>query len=138
MVHYISILLLSCVCVAGQTLRKVAAIDLPGPKGQRFDYLAMDDEDHWLLSAHLGPGLLYVIDVQANKMVKTIVPVPGITSLEYIPGLRKVYTPDWGEERSGWLICVRSLSRRGCRPQANPTALLMLHFQKSLRREHVG
>lgn len=28
-----------------QTLRKVTTIELPGPKGQRFDYLAMDDED---------------------------------------------------------------------------------------------
>jgi len=40
-----------------QTLKKVATIDLPGPKGERFDYLAMDHEDHWLLSAHLGPAV---------------------------------------------------------------------------------
>jgi len=33
------------VCLHGQTLRKIGAIDLPGPKGQRFDYLTMDDED---------------------------------------------------------------------------------------------
>jgi len=39
-----------------QTLRKVAVVDLLGPKGQRFDYLTMDDEDHWLLTAHLGPA----------------------------------------------------------------------------------
>lgn len=45
------------VCLGGQTLRKIAAIELPGPKGQRFDYLTMDDEDHYLLSAHLGPGI---------------------------------------------------------------------------------
>ena len=50
-------------CLSGQNLRKIGAIDLPGPKGQRFDYLTMDDEDHYLLSAHLGPGILYVIDV---------------------------------------------------------------------------
>jgi hypothetical protein len=43
------------VYLSGQTLKKVAAIDLPGPKGQRFDYLTMDDEDGYLLSAHLGP-----------------------------------------------------------------------------------
>jgi len=41
----------------GQTLRQIATIDLPGPKGQRFDYLTTDDEDHFLLSAHLGPGI---------------------------------------------------------------------------------
>ena len=69
-----------------QTLRKVATIDLPGPKGERFDYLAMDDEDHWLLSAHLGPGILYVIDVPTDKLVKAIPGVPGITGLEYVPG----------------------------------------------------
>lgn len=43
-------------CLSGQTLRKIGVIDLPGPKGQRFDYLTMDDEDHYLLSAHLGPA----------------------------------------------------------------------------------
>jgi DNA-binding beta-propeller fold protein YncE len=85
--------------IEAQTLYKVATIDLPGPKGQRFDYLTMDDEDHWLLSAHLGPGILYVIDVRTNKLVKAIPGVPGITGLEYVPGLRKVYTSDWGEEK---------------------------------------
>jgi len=40
--------------LSGQTLKKVAAIDLPGPKGQHFDYLTMDDEDGYLLSAS-GP-----------------------------------------------------------------------------------
>src|SRR5436853_6268188 len=89
------------VCLHGQTLRKVAAIDLPGPKGQRFDYLTMDDEDHYLLSAHLGPGILYVIDVRTNTLVKAIPGVPGITGLEYVPGVRKVYTSDWCEEKIG-------------------------------------
>jgi DNA-binding beta-propeller fold protein YncE len=87
--------------IEAQTLNKVATIELPGPKGQRFDYLTMDDEDHWLLSAHLGPGILYVIDVRTNKLVKAIPGVPGITGLEYVPGLRKVYTSDWGEEKIG-------------------------------------
>jgi hypothetical protein len=41
-------------CLQAQTLKQIAAIDLPGPKGERFDYLTMDDEDHYLLSAHLG------------------------------------------------------------------------------------
>ena len=89
------------VYLSGQTLKKVAAIDLPGPKGQRFDYLTMDDEDGYLLSAHLGPGILYVIDVRANTLIKAIPGVPGITGLEYVPGLRKVYTSDWGEEKIG-------------------------------------
>ena len=104
-----AILLICCLGLPAQSLRKIAAIELPGPKGQRFDYLAMDDEDHYLLSAHLGPGLLYVIDVKSNTLVKTIPGVPGITGLEYVPGLRKVYTSNWGEEKIG-VVDLRSMS----------------------------
>lgn len=85
----------------GQTLNQVATIDLPGPKGQRFDYLTTDDEDQFLLSAHLGPGILYVIDMKTNKVVKAIPGVPGITGLEFVRETRKVYTSDWGEEKIG-------------------------------------
>jgi hypothetical protein len=92
-------------CLQAQTLKQIATIDLPGPKGERFDYLTMDDEDHYLLSAHLGPGILYVIDVRTNKLLKAIPGVPGITGVEYVPGLRKVYTSDRGEERLGSWIC---------------------------------
>src|SRR5215471_19085948 len=85
----------------GQTLRRVASVDLPGPPGQRFDYLTIDYEDHYLLSAHLGPGILYVIDTRTNRLVKAIPGVPEITGLEYVPGLRKVYTSDRGEAKVG-------------------------------------
>ena len=85
----------------GQTLKQVARFDLPGPAGERFDYLTIDDEDQYLLSAHLGPGILYVIDMRTNQVVKAIPGVPGITGLEYVPGLKKVYTSDWGEEKIG-------------------------------------
>jgi DNA-binding beta-propeller fold protein YncE len=96
-------------CLQAQTLKQIATIDLPGPKGERFDYLTMDDEDHYLLSAHLGPGILYVIDVTTNKLVKAIPGMPGITGLEYVPGLRKVYTSDWGEEKIG-IVDLRSMN----------------------------
>ncbi len=95
--------------LSGQTLKQIGIIDLPGPKGQRFDYLTMDDEDHYLLSAHLGPGILYVIDVKTNKLVKAIPGVPGITGLEYVPGLRKIYTSNWGEEKIG-IVDLRTMS----------------------------
>jgi len=90
-------------------LKQIAVIDLPGPAGQRFDYLTMDDEDHWLLSAHLGPGILYVIDVRTNQLVKAIPGVPGVTGVEYVPGLHKVYTSDWGEEKIG-VVDLHSMS----------------------------
>ena len=85
----------------GQTLKKIATIDLPGPKGQRFDYLTIDHEDQFLLSAHLGPGILYVIDMRTNKLVKAVPGVPGITGLEFVRETRQVYTSDWGEEKIG-------------------------------------
>src|SRR6266852_2042022 len=103
-----AVLILVC-CMQAQTLNQVATIDLPGPKGERFDYLTMDDEDQYLLSAHLGPGILYVIDVRTNKLVKAIPGVPGITGVEYVPGLRKVYTSDWGEEKIG-VVDLRSMN----------------------------
>jgi hypothetical protein len=96
-------------CLQAQTLKQIATIDLPGPKGERFDYLTMDDEDHYLLSARLGPGILYLIDVRTNKLVKAIPGVPGITGVEYTPGLRKVYTSDWGEEKIG-VVDLRTMS----------------------------
>jgi DNA-binding beta-propeller fold protein YncE len=94
--------------MSAQSLKKIGVIDLPGPKGERFDYLTMDAEDHYLLSAHLGPGILYVIDVRTNTLVKAIPGVPGITGLEYVPGLRKVYTSNWGEEKIG-VVDLRSM-----------------------------
>src|SRR5437660_7804340 len=97
------------VCLQAQTLKQIATIDLPGPKGQRFDYLTMDDEDHYLLSAHLGAGILYVIDVRTNKLVKAIPGVPSITGLEYVPGLHKVYTSNWGENKIG-VVDLKTMS----------------------------
>src|SRR5215468_2028192 len=93
----------------GQTLKQVAKFDLPGPVGKRFDYLTVDDEDHFLLSAHLGPGILYVIDMRSNQVVKAIPGLPGITGLEFVPGTRKVYTSDWGEEKIG-IVDLHSMS----------------------------
>jgi DNA-binding beta-propeller fold protein YncE len=97
----LAVTLLITAIAFGQTLHQVGVIDLPGPKGQRFDYLTTDDEDRYLLSAHLGPGILYVIDLRSEALLKAIPRVPGITGLEYVPGLHKIYTSDWGEQKIG-------------------------------------
>ena len=85
----------------GTTLRRVAVIDLPGPPGRRFDYLAIADDDHYLFSAHLAAGLLYVIDLRTNTVVKAIPDVPGVEGVAYVPELKKVYTADWWENKIG-------------------------------------
>lgn len=94
-------LLLTAVSSAGQTLKRIATINLPGPLGKRFDYLTIDYQDHYLLSAHLGAGILYVIDLKNNRLIKAIPDVPGVEGVEYVPELHKVYTSDWLEDKIG-------------------------------------
>lgn len=84
-----------------QTLKKVDSFDLPGAAGKRFDYLTIDYKHGYLLSAHLGAGLLYVIDLKTNQLVKAIPDVPGIEGVEYAPDVNKVYTSNWTENKIG-------------------------------------
>src|SRR5438876_7136245 len=78
--------------VSGQTLKPVTKFDLPGPGGKRFDYLTIDDDDHYLLSAHLAAGQTYVSDLGTNKVIATIADTPGAEGVEYVPELKKFYT----------------------------------------------
>lgn len=82
-------------------LRLIKKFDLPGPLGKRFDYLTIDGDQHYLLSAHLGAGILYVIDLANDNVVKAIPDVPGVEGVEYVPGLKKAYTSDWHENKVG-------------------------------------
>src|SRR5262245_47416602 len=89
--HWIRVTTIAIVAVAGAwtetnhgiaqtsdrpSLRQIAAFELPGPPGKRFDYLVIDEDDDYLLSAHLAAGLLHVIDVRTNAVVKSIPGVP--------------------------------------------------------------
>jgi DNA-binding beta-propeller fold protein YncE len=73
-------------------LKKVAEFDLPGPPGERFDYLTITPDDHYLLSAHLAAKQMYVIDLRTNKIVATVTDTPGVEGIEYVPELKKAYT----------------------------------------------
>src|SRR5205807_3513397 len=90
-----------------QILKQVVVIELPGPPGKRFDYLTIDEDDNYLLSAHLGAGLLHVIDLRANTVVKTVPDVPGIEGVAYIAEGKKIYTANWGEKKIGVIDVVR-------------------------------
>ena len=91
----------------GPVLRKIAEIALPGSPGKRFDYLTIVDDDHYLLSAHLGAGLLYVIDLRGNTVIATVRDVPGVEGVAYIAEGRKVYTANWGENKIGVIDLTR-------------------------------
>src|SRR5215467_7273973 len=80
--------------VFAQTLKEVAKFDLPGPGGKRFDYLTIDEEDHYLISAHLAAEQTYVIDLRTNKVIATVTDTPGVEGVEYVPELKKFYTSD--------------------------------------------
>jgi DNA-binding beta-propeller fold protein YncE len=97
----VALLVLPVPPVQSQTLKKVDSFDLPGPRGKRFDYLTIDYKNGYLLSAHLGAGLLYVIDLKTNKLVKAIADVPGIEGVEFAPDVNKVYTSNWMENKIG-------------------------------------
>lgn len=74
------------------TLKKVTQYDLPGPAGKRFDYLTIDPDDHYLISAHLAAEQTYVIDLKTNRVVATVTDTPGAEGVEYVPGFNKFYT----------------------------------------------
>ncbi len=80
-------------------LKQIASVDLPGPAGKRFDYLAVDEQNRRLFSNHLAPGLLYVIDLADNKLIATVQDVPGAEGIAVIPEMNKAYTADWYENK---------------------------------------
>jgi len=58
------------------TLKKITAFDLPGPGGKRVDYLTIDEDDHYLISAHLAADQTYVIDLSTNHVVALATSTP--------------------------------------------------------------
>lgn len=89
-----SLLLLLALCPrsSAQTLKLAGKFDLPGPPGKRFDYLTIDPDDNYLISAHLAARQTYVIDIVTNKVVATIADTPGAEGVEYVAELKKFYT----------------------------------------------
>jgi YVTN family beta-propeller protein len=84
-----------------QLLKQIGSIELPGPKGKRFDYLTIDSSRNLLFSTHLGAGLLYAIDLNTNKLTKTFEDLPGIEGVEIAPDVKKAYTSNSLENKIG-------------------------------------
>src|SRR5215467_3788363 len=105
---------------AATPLRKIAEFELPGPPGKRFDYLTIDDDDDYLLSAHLGAGLLHVIDLRTNTVVKTVPDVPGVEGVAYIADGRKVYTANWGDHTIGVIDLARMVVTKKLPTETKP------------------
>jgi hypothetical protein len=104
-------------------LRQIAEFELPGPPGKRFDYLAIDQDDNYLLSAHLGAGLLHVIDLRTNAVAKTIPDVPGIEGVAYIAEGKKIYTANWSENKIGVIDVARMAIVKKLATEAKPDGI---------------
>ena len=85
----------------GTTLKKITAFDLPGPAGKRFDYLTIDEDDHYLISAHMAAEQTYVIDLRTNRIVAVVTDTPGVEGVEYVPDLKKFYTSNAHDDTIG-------------------------------------
>jgi len=105
------------------SLRQVVEFELPGPPGKRFDYLTIDEDDNHLLSAHLGAGLLHVVDLRTNAVVKTVPDVPGIEGVAYIAEDKKIYTANWGENKIGVIDVARMAVVKRLPTEAKPDGI---------------
>jgi len=83
------------------TLKKITTFDLPGPGGKRFDYLTIDEDDHYLISAHLAADQTYVIDLRTNRVVAIVTNTPGAEGVEYVSELKKFYTSNAHDDTIG-------------------------------------
>jgi len=112
-------------------LKQISTIDLPGPKGKRFDYLTIDPSRHLLLSTHLGAGLLYAIDLRTNKLVKTFEDLPGIEGVELAPDVNKAYTSNWKEDKIGVIDLEKMAVIKKIPTESKPDGIAYAaHFQK--------
>ncbi len=86
---------------AAPALRKVASVELPGGAGKRFDYLTVDYRHGYLVAAHLGANVTYLLDLKTNRVVQTIAGTPGAEGVAYAPDVNKLYTSNWGDHTIG-------------------------------------
>jgi YVTN family beta-propeller protein len=86
---------------AAPALRKVAELDLPGPLGERFDYMRIDQAGKRLFVTHLGAGQIYVVSLADLKVTATIKGTPAVEDVAHVPELNRLYTTNWGENKIG-------------------------------------
>jgi len=106
----------------GQTLKEIAKFDLPGPGGKRFDYLTIDPDDQYLISAHLAADQTYVIDLRTNKVVATVTDTPGAEGVEYVsePELKKFYTSNAHDNTIGVVDLAQMKVVKKLKTEAKP------------------
>lgn len=94
-------LLVASAAAAAPALKKVAELDLPGPLGERFDYMRIDHAGKRLFVTHLGASQVYVVSLTDLKVAATIKGTPAVEDVAFVPELNRLYTTNWGENKIG-------------------------------------
>src|SRR5258706_11018478 len=101
-------------------LRKVAQVELLGPKGKRFDYLTIDPDDHFVIVAHMHGNETYFVDTRTNQLAATITDTPGVEGVECVPDQRKVYTSHSGDNTIGVIDITERKVIKKLKTEAKP------------------
>ncbi len=101
-------------------LRKIAQVELPGPKGKRFDYMTVDTDDHFVIVAHMHGDQTYFVDTRTNQVAATITDTPGVEGVEYVPDERKVYTSNSGDNTIGVIDIAQRKVIKKLKTEAKP------------------
>lgn len=101
-------------------LRKLTSIELPGPKGKRFDYVSTDPDDHFIVVAHMYGNQTYFVDTRTNQVAATITDTPGVEGVEYVPDEKKVYTSNSGDNTIGVIDVAQRKVVKKLKTEAKP------------------
>ncbi len=101
-------------------LRKITQVELPGPKGKRFDYLTVDPDDHFVIVAHMHGNQTYFVDTRTNQVAATITDTPGVEGVEYVPDGKKIYTSNSGDNTIGVIDIAQRKVIKKLKTEAKP------------------
>lgn len=76
-------------------IRRVGSVPLPGDTS-RFDYASLDAKAGLLFIAHLGAGQVVEVDVNAEKVVRTIEGISSVHGVLVVPERHRVYATATG------------------------------------------
>lgn len=101
-------------------LRKITQVELPGPKGKRFDYLTVDADDHFVIVGHMHGNQTYFVDTRTNQVAATIADTPGVEGVEYVPDEKKVYSSNSGDNTIGVIDIAQRKVVKKLKTEAKP------------------
>ncbi|PYT59810.1 MAG: hypothetical protein DMG35_13335 [Acidobacteria bacterium] len=105
---------------AESPLRKLTSIELPGPKGKRFDYVTTDPDDHFIVVAHMYGNQTYFVDTRTNQVAATVTDTPGVEGVEYVPDEKKIYTSNSGDNTIGVIDIAQRKVIKKLKTEAKP------------------